>query len=147
MAGVVAPRLGPAERDPAVVHVIVTNPAEEVAVTHSSLAVQVRRVEADLRQVLQPILDEQGLTMDHWRIIAVIGAEPGLGMSEIATAAVVAAASLTRHVDRLVAQGIVVRRIDPDDRRRAVAALSPRGEQYAARLRAAERTVTPIGLS
>ncbi|MFD1249289.1 MarR family winged helix-turn-helix transcriptional regulator [Nocardioides ginsengisoli] len=115
--------------------------------THSSLAVQVRRVEADLRQVLQPILDEQGLTMDHWRIIAVIGAEPGLGMSEIATAAVVAAASLTRHVDRLVAQGIVVRRIDPDDRRRAVAALSPRGEQYAARLRAAERTVTPIGLS
>ncbi|TQK71121.1 MarR family winged helix-turn-helix transcriptional regulator [Nocardioides sp. SLBN-35] len=112
----------------------------------ASLAVKVRQVEAGLRRVLQPILDEQGLAMDHWRIIAVVGAEPGLAMSEIATAAVVPAASLTRHVDRLVSQGIIVRRIDPDDRRRAVAALSPRGEAYAARLRAAERSVAPGGL-
>ncbi|MBM0123390.1 MarR family winged helix-turn-helix transcriptional regulator [Pimelobacter simplex] len=111
-----------------------------------SLAVQVRQVEAGLRRVLQPILDEQGLAMDHWRIIAVIGDDPGLGMSEIAAAAVVPAATLTRHVDRLVTQGIVVRRIDPHDRRRAVAALSPRGEQYAARLRAAEQAVAPVDL-
>lgn len=111
-----------------------------------SLAVQVRQVEAGLRRVLQPILDERGLTMDHWRIVAVIDEAPGLGMSEIAAAAVVPAATLTRHVDRLVAEGIVVRRIDPDDRRRAVAALSPRGGAYAARLRAAERSVAPGGL-
>ncbi len=124
-------------------------PGEEAAVSQQpqgSLAVRVRQVEAGLRRVLQPILDEQGLAMDHWRIIAVIGDEPGLTMSEIATAAVVPAASLTRHVDRLVAQGIVVRRIDPDDRRRAVAALSPHGAAYADRLRAAERSVAPGAL-
>lgn len=104
----------------------------------SSLAVRVRQLEARLRGALQPVLDEHGLSMDHWRIVAVVGDAPGLGMGEIATLAVVPAASLTRHMDKLVEQGIVVRRIDPGDKRRSVVALSPRGEEYAARLRAAE---------
>lgn len=104
----------------------------------SSVAVHVRQVEALLRRALQPILDEHGLTMDHWRIIAVVGDQPGLPMTAVATLAVVPAASLTRHVDKLVEHGIVVRRVDPEDKRRAVVALSPRGEAYAARLRAAE---------
>lgn len=115
--------------------------------SRSSLAVHVRQVEARLRDALQPLLDEHGLSMDHWRIVAVIGDEPGLGMGEIATLAVVPAASLTRHMDRLVERGIVVRRMDPDDKRRSVVALSPRGEAYAARLRAAEQSVAAGGLS
>lgn len=107
----------------------------------SSIAVRVRQVEAAVREVLQPLLGEHGLNLEHWRILAVIDDEPGLGMSEIATAAVVPAASLTRHMDRLVERGLVVRRADPEDGRRAVVALSPRGQEYAARLRAAERDV------
>ncbi|MCX6401070.1 MAG: MarR family transcriptional regulator [Propionibacteriales bacterium] len=107
----------------------------------SSIAVQVRQVEAAVRDALQPLLGEHGLTLEHWRILAVIDDEPGLGMSEIATAAVVPAASLTRHMDRLVERGLVVRRADPADGRRAVVALSPRGQSYAARLRAAERGI------
>ena len=75
-----------------------------------------------------------------------IGAEPGLGMGEIATLAVVPAASLTRYMDKLVERGIVVRRIDPGDKRRSVVALSPRGVEYAARLRAAEAGVASEGL-
>lgn len=111
----------------------------------TSLAVHVRQVEARLRDVLQPLLDEHGLSMDHWRIVAVIGDEPGLGMGEIAMLAVVPAATLTRHMDKLVERGVVVRRVDPDDKRRSVAALSPRGQEYAARLRAAERSVASAG--
>ncbi|TIC87853.1 MarR family transcriptional regulator [Nocardioides sp. GY 10113] len=107
-----------------------------------SLAVRVRQVEAALREVLQPVLDEHGLTLEHWRILAVVDADPGLGMSEVATLAVVPAASLTRHMDRLVERALVVRRIDPADRRRAVVALSPLGRDYAARLLAAERSAT-----
>ena len=63
---------------------------------------------------------------------------PGITMTSLATSAVVAAASLTRHVDRLVELALVVRRIDPADRRRAVLALSSRGADLAARLLAAE---------
>ncbi|KRB73884.1 hypothetical protein ASE01_17890 [Nocardioides sp. Root190] len=108
--------------------------------THS-LAVQVRQVEALLRRALQPILAEHDLAMDHWRIVAVIAAAPGLGMNEVATTAVVPAASLTRHMDRLVERGLVVRRIDTEDKRRAVVALSARGQAYAERLRAAEQSL------
>lgn len=134
---------------------MVTNQTEEPAVAQhsplvlqqSSLAVRVRQVEARLRGALQPILDEHGLGMDHWRIMAVLGDDPGLGMSEVAATAVVAAASLTRHVDRLVELGIVVRRVDRHDKRRAVVALSPRGSAYAARLRAAESSVEPFDLA
>ncbi|MFC7502980.1 MarR family winged helix-turn-helix transcriptional regulator [Nocardioides sp. CPCC 206347] len=111
----------------------------------SSIAVQVRQVEATVRDALQPLLDEHGLTLEHWRIIAVIDDEPGLGMSEVAVAAVVPAASLTRHMDRLVERGLVVRRADPEDGRRAVVALSPRGQAYAARLRAVEQSLTLPG--
>lgn len=107
----------------------------------SSVAVRLRQAEATLRGALQPLLDEHGLTGEHWRIIAVVSDHPGLGMREVAAAAVVPAASLTRHMDRLVEHGIVVRRVDPDDGRRAVVALSPRGEAYAERLRTAERAV------
>lgn len=108
----------------------------------SSIAVQVRQVEAAVRDALQPLLDEHGLTLEHWRILAVIEDEPGLGMSEVAVAAVVPAASLTRHMDRLVERALVVRRADPGDGRRAVVALSPRGQTYAAQLRAVEQSLT-----
>lgn len=103
---------------------------------------QVRQIEATVRDALQPVLDEHRLTLEHWRILAVIDDDPGLGMSEVATAAVVPAASMTRHTDRLVERGLVVRRADPQDGRRAVVALSPRGQVYADRLRTIERAIT-----
>ncbi|MBM7520414.1 MarR family winged helix-turn-helix transcriptional regulator [Nocardioides nitrophenolicus] len=113
--------------------------------THpSSLAVQVRRVEAALRAELQPILDEHDLTLEHWRILAVLAHQPGLGMTSVATAAVVPAASLARHVDKLVERGLLIRRIDPADKRRVVVALSPRGEEYAGRLREVEGAVVDV---
>ncbi len=111
----------------------------EVAVKPStSLAVRVGQVEAALRRRLQPLLDEHGLGLEHWRILAVVGAAPGLAMREVAAAAAVPAATLTRHADRLVERGLLVRRVDPGDRRRAVVALSPLGEEYVGRLHAAE---------
>jgi DNA-binding MarR family transcriptional regulator len=60
-------------------------------------------------------------------------------MSALAEAAVLPAASLTRHVDKLVERGMVLRRIHSSDRRRIVTALSPVGSTVADRLKAAER--------
>ena len=105
----------------------------------SSVAVRLRRAEAVLRDALLPILAEHGFGMEHWRIIAVVDDHPGIGMSSVAATAVVPAASLTRHMDKLVERGVVVRRVDPADRRRVVVALSPGGRALAARLREAEQ--------
>ena len=116
--------------------------AGEGPVLSRSRLVRLRQEEADLRARVQPLLDEHGLLTEHWRILAVVDDHPGITMTSLATSAVVAAASLTRHVDRLVELALVVRRIDPADRRRAVLALSPRGTDLAARLLAAEEGST-----
>lgn len=106
-----------------------------------SVAIVLKRAEQLVRERLQPLLDEHGLSLEHWRILAVLHEQPGLPMSPLADAAVVPAATLTRHVDKLVELGLVVRRVDPVDRRRAVTALAPRGTSYVARLREQERSV------
>ncbi len=54
-------------------------------------------------------------------------------MSTLAETAVLPTASLTRHVDKLVERGLVVRRIHSDDKRRVVTALSPVGTTVAER--------------
>lgn len=105
----------------------------------TSLVVQLRQQEAAISQRLTPLLAHRGLSLEHWRIVAVIDDHPGIDMGRVADSAVVPAASLTRHVDRLVELGVVVRHVDTDDRRRAVLALSPQGGLLADALRRAER--------
>lgn len=104
----------------------------------SSLMVSLRQEERRVGRRLAPLLAERGLLAEHWRIIAVLDDHPGTDMGTLSASAVVTAASLTRHVDRLVEVGIVVRHVDPADRRRVVLALSPQGVTYAGRLREAE---------
>jgi DNA-binding MarR family transcriptional regulator len=106
-----------------------------------SLVVLLRYCENKVRERLQPLLDEAGLSPEHWRIMALLHEQPGLGASAIAKGAVLPSASVTRHVDKLVERGMVVRRVDPADKRRVVLALSPRGQDNAERLLAEEHAV------
>ena len=55
--------------------------------------------------------------------MAVLLDQPGKTMSALADAAVLPSGTLTRHIDRLVERGLVVRRVHPGDRRRVTAAL------------------------
>lgn len=106
-----------------------------------SLVVLLRFCENRILQRLQPILDETCLSPEHWRVMALLHGQPGLGASAIAKGAVLPSASVTRHVDKLVELGMVLRRVDPADKRRVVLALSFEGEDAAQRLLAAERAV------
>jgi DNA-binding MarR family transcriptional regulator len=107
----------------------------------AGLSLLLKHADHTIRRRLQPLLDEVDLSLEHWRIMAVLLVQPGLRMSTIADAAVVPAATLTRLMDKLVERGIIVRHIDPADKRRVVAALSPRGETLATRLRDEERAI------
>jgi DNA-binding MarR family transcriptional regulator len=106
-----------------------------------SLALLLKQSEQRIRLRLQPTLDELGLSLEHWWIMSVLHERPGIGMSPLAEAAAVPSATLTRHMDKLVERGMIVRRVDPDDKRRVVAALSPTGEALADRLRHEERLI------
>lgn len=110
----------------------------------AGLALLLRRAEHALAVRLQPLLAEHGLLPEHWQVMSVLLARPGIGMSDLAHGAVVAPASLTRHVDRLVSTALVVRRMDPDDKRRVVVALSARGSEVARAIREAEEAVEQI---
>jgi DNA-binding MarR family transcriptional regulator len=108
-------------------------------VVEDSLTLRLKRAEHLLRQRLKPALDAEGLHIEHWQILAVLVTRPGLRMSDLSEAAVLPPASLTRHVDKLVERALIIRRIDPNDKRSVVVALSAMGKAVAERLFAVER--------
>ncbi|MET1037947.1 MAG: MarR family transcriptional regulator [Aeromicrobium sp.] len=107
----------------------------------TSVTLRLKQAELALRRTLEHVLDDEQITFEHWQVLAALLEQPGLRMTDLAEAAVLPAATLTRHVDRLVERALVIRRIDPGDKRRAVVALSTRGERLATRLREIESQV------
>lgn len=107
----------------------------------ASLALLLKRTEHALRKRLQPTLDAEDLFFEQWQVLAVLAENPGMRMTEVADVAVVPAATLTRHMDKLVERALVVRRIDPADKRRVVVALSPMGAGLVTRIRLTEQTI------
>lgn len=110
-------------------------------IVDGSATLRLRRAEARLRRALGPLLSAEGITFEQWQVLAALRAQPGQTMTELAESAVLPAASLTRHVDRLAELALVVRRIDPADKRRVVVALSARGDALAGVLAEAEAGV------
>ena len=106
-----------------------------------SLTLRLRAAEAELRRHLTPLLSAAGITFEQWPVLAALLERPGQRMTDLAEAAVIPAATLTRHVDRLVERALVIRRIDADDRRRALVALSTRGQRLARQVRSAEEAL------
>lgn len=103
-----------------------------------SESLRLRRAERAVRRRLQPLLDARGISFDQWLVLVALEEVPGLRMGELAESSTLPPATLTRHVDRLVDHALVVRRIDAEDRRIAVVALSGLGAKVVSDLRAAD---------
>lgn len=65
--------------------------------------------------------------MERWRALALLADRSGHPMSEIARFVMLPSPSLTRLIDAMVADNLVHRRVDPDDRRRVLIHITPRG--------------------
>jgi DNA-binding MarR family transcriptional regulator len=91
-----------------------------------------RRVTERLRSALGP----EGCDVDEWRVLNLLSEGSGYPMTEVAECVGVRPAALTRLVDRLVANNLVYRRIDLEDRRRVRLFLTPRGKSVHRRLAA-----------
>lgn len=93
-----------------------------------------RRVTRELGRVLEP----SGFTVQQWRAMALLADGQTHSMSEIAEFAALPPPSLTRLIDRMVADNLAYRTADPQDRRRVLVHISPRGrrmhEQLARRI-------------
>jgi DNA-binding MarR family transcriptional regulator len=113
----------------------------------ASLLLQLKQAERRIELGLLPLLEEFELTIEQWRVMSALHDEPGQPMTALAENAVLPPASLTRHVDKLVERGLVLRRIHHNDRRRVVAALSPVGLTVASRISAEEQRIAPAAIA
>jgi DNA-binding MarR family transcriptional regulator len=93
---------------------------------------------------LRTVLDEDGCSLDAWRVLTLLADGEGHSMTSVAEAAFLPPATLTKLVDHLVDQNLVHRRVDPLDRRRVLAHLTPRGETYWQRLSREVRAHWPV---
>ncbi|MFP3986782.1 MarR family transcriptional regulator [Streptomyces sp. E11-3] len=76
---------------------------------------------------LQSVLETADCSLEAWRVMSVLSDGEGHAMAAVADAAFLPPPSLTKLVDQLVDQNVVHRRVDPLDRRRILAYLTPRG--------------------
>lgn len=102
------------------------------------------RAERLVARRLQTVLDEEGCSLDAWRVLALLSDGEGHRMSAVAEAAFLPPPTLTKLVDHLVDQNLVHRRVDPLDRRRILAHLTPRGRDHWRRVDRAVRAAWPV---
>ncbi|MFE6280872.1 MarR family winged helix-turn-helix transcriptional regulator [Streptomyces sp. NPDC057877] len=110
--------------------------------THDLMQLLTRAERLAARRV-QGVLDAEGCSPEAWRVLGLLSDGAGHHMSAIAEAAFLPPPTLTKLVDHLVEQNLVHRRVDPLDRRRVLAHLTPRGRDYWRRLDRAVRAQRP----
>lgn len=70
-----------------------------------------------LRAHFEANLAEAGASLPFWLVLQQLREEDGLSQRELARRLSVEAPTLTRHVDRMAADGLLLRKQDPSDRR------------------------------
>ncbi|MFI6441740.1 MarR family winged helix-turn-helix transcriptional regulator [Streptomyces sp. NPDC050759] len=79
---------------------------------------------------VQSVLEEFECSVEAWRVLDLLSDGQGHNMTALADRAFLPAPTLTKLIDQLVDQNLVFRRIDPADRRRILAHLTPRGLRH-----------------
>ncbi|KPF98163.1 hypothetical protein IP86_11890 [Rhodopseudomonas sp. AAP120] len=90
-----------------------------------------RQLEEELSDSLRP----EGIPIEQFRILNALAETDGLSMGELAAAVLVDAGSLTKIVDRMVADALVYRGVAPSDRRRIRIFLASKGKATNKRLK------------
>ena len=102
-----------------------------------------RAVEAELRERLRVAFDT---TLPKFDVMAALDRKPaGMTMTELSRFLVVSNGNVTGIIDRLVREGMVVRRPHEEDRRAVFVHLTPKGaRQFAAMAKAHEAWVSEL---
>lgn len=109
------------------------------------LAQLLSHAERHMTRELARVLEAEGCTVEQWRALALLAGGSPHSMSEVAEFALVSPPSLTRLIDRMVADNLVYRKLDPRDRRRVLVHISSRGRarhrQIANRIEAEQEAI------
>jgi DNA-binding MarR family transcriptional regulator len=98
------------------------------------LAQVLSQAEHGVTRRLRRVLAEEGCTVEQWRALVLLADGVSHSMSEVAEFALLPAPTLTRLIDRMVADNLAYRTADPQDRRRVLVHITPRGRALQKRL-------------
>jgi DNA-binding MarR family transcriptional regulator len=84
---------------------------------------------------LAEALGEEGVQVEHWRILEVLSDEQGRSMGELAELVLMNHPALTKTIDRMVSNGFVHRRADAQDSRRVLVYITDHGLELVGRLK------------
>jgi DNA-binding MarR family transcriptional regulator len=97
------------------------------------------------------VVVEQGYSVSEWRVMATLATNEPLSIGRIAQITTMKQPTVTRLLDRMVAKGTIERLSQEGDRRITLIALTPLGNELAARLiplarEHEQRVLEPFGL-
>jgi DNA-binding MarR family transcriptional regulator len=98
------------------------------------LAQLLSQAERGVTRQLGRVLEEEDCTVEQWRVLVLLSDGVSHSMSEVAEFALLPAPTLTRLIDRMVADNLAYRTADPQDRRRVLVHITPRGRALRKRL-------------
>ncbi|MFD6351086.1 MarR family winged helix-turn-helix transcriptional regulator [Nocardia tengchongensis] len=90
------------------------------------LARLVRRASQELDRAIATCLGES--SVGRWHVLEAVAGGTGLSMSQLADVTLLNAATLTRLIDAMIADNLVLRKVDDTDRRRVLVFPTRRGQ-------------------
>jgi DNA-binding MarR family transcriptional regulator len=105
-------------------------PIDTVAVA-DALRPVLLRVGRELRREARAV----GISPEQVSLLVAVKYTPGIGIRDLATHERISAPALTKHVDRLERDGLVVRTPSPSDKRRIGVVLTEEGQRMLRRVR------------
>tara|TARA_B100001939_G_scaffold317850_2_gene304801 strand:- start:5740 stop:6207 length:468 start_codon:yes stop_codon:yes gene_type:complete len=83
------------------------------------------RLNMDLQNDLRPLK----INVSRWRVLAALNARDGRSMGELCHYTMMEQSSISRVVDKMVEEGLVVRRVQEQDNRYILVYLTPKGRE------------------
>lgn len=84
---------------------------------------------------LQKCLNEEGVQVEQWRVLEVLSDSQGRSMGDLANVVLMNHPALTKMIDKMVANGLIHRALDPHDQRRVLVYITDMGMELAHRVR------------
>ena len=97
-----------------------------LSATRRTLPIALLRAREVVMERFRPLLSENGLTEQQWRVLRVLNEVDELDATKLAAQACVLMPSLTRIIKLLESRDLIEIRKDPSDGRRALARLTPK---------------------
>ena len=87
------------------------------------------RITSRLSKSLAEALKEVGLTPPFWRVLAVLHDGGRRNLTELSVYTAIDQSTLSRVIDRMEAQLLIIRRVSPDDARAHEVQITPHGQE------------------